>query len=156
MDRALALPSSRRVSLTPDRYRATLVPHLLYQSGGSLPFERFRKSYWLLTEPKTLERYATGAVGRIAHAWGKTFRDKLEKDRFIEHLKGAVGRQLHFITKNGERHLELRDPKVADDEHIIFDARLSLLVADLWPVAEPISPLTPAEEIEIKQLEAVL
>lgn len=156
MDRALALPSSRRVSLTPDRYRATLVPHLLYQSGGSLPFERFRKAYWLLTEPKTLERYATGAVGGIAHAWGKTFRDKLEKDRFIEHLKGAVGRQLHFITKNGERCLELRDPKVADDEHIIFDARLSLLVADLWPVAEPITPLTPAEEIEIKQLEAVL
>ncbi len=156
MDRALELPSGRRVSLTPDRYRATLVPHLLYQSGGSLPFDRFRKAYWLLTEPKTLERYATGAVGGVAHAWGKTFRDKLEKDRFIEHLKGAVGRQLHFITKNGERHLELRDPKVADDEHIIFDARLSLLVADLWPVAEPIAPLTPAEEIEIKQLEAVL
>jgi hypothetical protein len=156
MDRALELPSSRRVSLTPDRYRATLVPHLLYQSGGSLPFERFRKAYWLLTEPKTLERYATGAVGGVAHAWGKTFRDKLEKDRFIEHLKGAVGRQLHFITKNGERYLELRDPKVADDEHIVFDARLSLLVADLWPVAEPITPLTPAEEIEIKQLEAVL
>jgi len=156
MDRALELPSSRRVSLTPDRYRASLVPHLLYQSGGSLPFERFRKAYWLLTEPKTLERYATGAVGGVAHAWGKTFRDKLEKDRFIEHLKGAVGRQLHFITKNGERHLELRDPKVADDEHIIFDARLALLVADLWPVAEPITPLTPAEEIEIKQLEAVL
>jgi len=156
MDRALELPSSRRVSLTPDRYRATLVPHLLYQSGGNLPFERFRKAYWLLTEPKTLERYATGAVGSVARAWGKTFRDKLEKDRFIEHLKGAVGRQLHFITKNGERYLELRDPKVADDEHIVFDARLALLVADLWPVAEPITPLTPAEEIEIKQLEAVL
>ena len=48
MDRPLVLPASRRVGLTPDRYRATLVPHLLYQAGGSVPFERFRKAYWLL------------------------------------------------------------------------------------------------------------
>ena len=147
---------SRRIGLTPDRYRATVVPHLLYQAGGNISFERFRKAYWLLTEPGTLERYALGAVGDIARGWGRTFRDKLEKNRFIEHLKGAVGRQLHFIHKDGERWLELRDPKVADDEHVIFDARLALLVADLWPVAEPITPLAPAEEITIQELEAVL
>ena len=156
MDRPLVLPTSRRVVLAPDRYRATVVPHLLYQAGGSISFERFRKAYWLLTEPRTLERYASDAVGEIARGWGRTFRDTLEKDRFIEHLKGAVGRQLHFIHKNGERWLELRDPKVADDEHIVFDARLALLVADLWPVTEPIAPLAPAEEITIQELEAVL
>ena len=50
----------------------------------------------------------------------------------------------------------MRDPKVANDEHVIFDARLALLVADLWPVAEPITPLAPAEEITIQELEAVL
>ena len=66
-----------------------------------------------------------------------------------------MGRQLHFVTKDGERWLELRDPKVADDEHVIFDARLALLVADLWPTAEPITPLEPAEEIIIKKMEAV-
>jgi type I restriction-modification system DNA methylase subunit len=156
MDRPLVPPTSRRVVLAPDRYRATLVPHLLYQSGGSLSFERFRKAYWLLTEPKTLERYATGTIGEIARSWGRTFKDKLEKGRFIEHLKGAVGRQLHFTTKNGERWLELRDPKVADDEHIVFDARLALLVADLWPVDDPIAPLTLVDEIAVQELEAVL
>jgi len=156
MDRELVLPTSRRVVLTPDRYRAAVVPHLLYQSGGSVSFDRFRKAYWLLTEPKMLERYATNAVGEIARKWSRSFSDTLQKDMFIEHLKGAVGRQLHFIHKDGERWLELRDPKVADDEHVIFDARLALLVADIWPVAEPIAPLAPAEEIAIKQLEAVL
>ena len=132
------------------------MPHLLYQAGGSVSFDRFRKAYWLLTEPKTLERYASGTVGEIARGWARTFRDKLEKDRFIEHLKGAVGRQLHFIHKGNERWLELRDANVADDEHVIFDARLALLVADLWPVAEPITPLAPAEEVTIQELEAVL
>ncbi|HWQ92356.1 MAG TPA: N-6 DNA methylase [Clostridia bacterium] len=156
LDLPLVLPTSRRIGLTPDRYRATVLPHLLYQAGGSVPFERFRKAYWLLTEPKTLERYASGTVGEIARGWARTFRDKLEKDRFIEHLKGAVGRQLHFIHKGNERWLELRDAKVADDEHVIFDARLALLVADLWPVAEPITQLAPAEEITIQELEAVL
>jgi methylase of polypeptide subunit release factors len=156
MDRPLVLPSSRRVVLTPDRYRAALVPHLLFQAGGSVSFERLRKAYWLLTEPQTLERYATGAVGETARGWKRAFGDTLQKDMFIEHLKGAVGRQLHFIRKDGERWLDLRDPKVADDEHIIFDARLALLVADLWPVAEPIAPLAPAEETAIQQLEVVL
>jgi len=94
--------------------------------------------------------------GHTFRGWRRTFRDTLEKDRFIEHLKGAVGRQLHFIHKSGGRWLELRDPKVADDEHVIFDARLALLVADLWPVSEPITPLAPAEEITIQELEAVL
>jgi hypothetical protein len=67
-----------------------------------------------------------------------------------------VGRQLHFVRKGNERWLELRDANVADDEHVIFDARLALLVADLWPLTEPITPLAPADEIEIQQLEAVL
>lgn len=156
MDRPLVLPTSRRVVLTPDRYRSTVVPHLLYQAGGNLSFDRFRKAYWLLTEPKTLERYASGTIGEIARGWARAFRDKLEKDRFIEHLKGAVGRQLHFIKRDGERWLELRDPKVADDEHVIFDARLALLVADIWPVTEPIPPLAPADEITIRELEAIL
>jgi hypothetical protein len=156
MDHPLVLPKSRRVVLAPDRYRATVVPHLLYQAAGSVSFDRFRKAYWLLSEPQTLERYASETVGEIARCWARTFRDKLEKDRFIEHLKGAVGRQLHFISKGGERWLELRDSKVADDEHVIFDARLALLVADLWPVAEPIAPLAPADEIAIQQLEAML
>ena len=65
-------------------------------------------------------------------------------------------RPMGIRQKDGERWLELRDPKVADDEHIIFDARLALLVTDLWPATEPITPLTPTDEIEIKQLEAVL
>jgi hypothetical protein len=156
MDRPLVLPASRRVAIAPDRYRAAVVPHLLYQSGGSLPFERFRKAYWLLSEPKTLARYATGAVGKAASQWSRSFGDTLEKDMFIPHLKEAVGRQLHFISKDGERWLELRDPKIADDEHVIFDARLALFVADIWPVAEPIMPLTSADEIAIQQLEAVL
>jgi hypothetical protein len=156
LDRPLVLPTSRRIGLTPDRYRASVVPHLLYQAGGNVSFDRFRKAYWLLTEPKTLEGYASGTVGEIARGWARTFRDKLEKDRFIEHLKGAVGRQLHFIHEDNERWLELRDSNVADDEHVIFDARLALLVADLWPVTEPITPLAPAEEITIQELEAVL
>jgi hypothetical protein len=155
MDQALVLPASRRVGIAPDRYRATVVPHMLYQAGGRIPFDRFRKAYWLLTEPKMMERYASTTVGEIARSWAKTFRDKLEKDRFIEHLKGAVGRQLHFIRNEGERWLELRDRNVANDEHVIFDARLALLVADLWPVDEPITPLVQADEIIIQELETV-
>jgi hypothetical protein len=68
---------------------------LLYQAGGGVSFDRFRKAYWLLTEPKTLERYASGAIGDIARGWARTFRDKLEKDRFIEHLKGAEAEVAH-------------------------------------------------------------
>lgn len=156
MDRPLELPTSRRVGISPERYRATLIPHLLYQAGGKLPFERFRKAYWLLTEPETLKRYASGAVGTVAGEWARNFKDTLLKEQFIEHLKGAVGRQLHFIRKNGERWLELRESKVADDEHVVFDARLALLAADLWPVNESIAPLDPAEEITLQQLETVL
>ncbi|MEI7936152.1 MAG: hypothetical protein WCK27_05630 [Verrucomicrobiota bacterium] len=156
MDRSLALSTSRRVILTPDRYRAAVVPHLLYQAGGRISFDRFRKAYWLLTEPKILERYASNTVGEIARKWSRTFGETLQKDMFIPHLQGAVGRQLHFVQKNGERWLELRDPKVADDEHVIFDARLAILVADIWPLTEPITPLAPAEEITIQELEAVL
>jgi hypothetical protein len=156
MDRPLVLPTSRRVVLTPDRYRAAVVPHLLYQAGGKILFDRFRKAYWLLTEPATLQRYTSSAIGDTARGWARNFGDTLQKDRFIDHLKGAVGRQLHFVSREGERWLELRDPKVADDEHVIFDARLALLVADLWPLAEPITPLAPAEEITIQELEAVL
>jgi hypothetical protein len=156
MDRPLVLPKGRRIGLSPERYRAALVPHLLYQAGGSVSFERFRKAYWLLTEPMTLQRYAFGPVGEIAREWARNFSDKLERDRFIEHLKGAVGRQLHFIRRGNERWLELRDPKIADDEYVIFDARIALLVADLWPITEPIPPLAPAEESAVQELEAVL
>lgn len=156
MDRPLVLPASHRGSLTPDRYRALVVPHLLYQSGGRVSFERFRRAYWLLTEPKTMQRYATETVGAVAKAWAKVFREQLDKDMFIPHLKGAVLSDLHFIRISGERWLELRRTEhIADDEHAIFDARLALLVADLWPTGEPITPLSSNEETAIRELELV-
>jgi len=155
MDRPLVVPTSRRVALVPDRYRATVVPHLLYQAGGQIPFERFRRAYWLLTEPKLLQRFARGEIGVIAQQWGRSFCDTLRKEDFIEHLKGAVKRQLHFIRVNGERYLELIELNVADDPYVIFDARLSLLAADLWPADELISPLTQTEEQTVKDLELV-
>jgi hypothetical protein len=156
MDRPFVPPKSARVALTPDRYRATVVPQLLYQAGGRLSFDRFRRAYWLLSEPTTLQRYARGAVGAAAKEWGRTFGDTLQKDQFIPHLKGAVGRHLHFIRVNGERWLEIRDVSVAaDDEHAVADARLALLVADLWPASEPSPALSPAEEVAVRELELV-
>lgn len=156
MDRPLVMPTTPRGQTTPDRYRSIVVPHLLYQAGGRVSFDRFRKAFWLLTEPKTLQRYAQDAVGPIAAAWGQSFRDTLEKDKFIPHLKGAVLRQLHFIRVEGERWLELRDTTgIADDEHAVFDARLALHVADLWPTTEPIPALTAMEEAAIRECELV-
>ncbi|HEX2854106.1 MAG TPA: N-6 DNA methylase, partial [Opitutaceae bacterium] len=76
MDRPLILPSTLRGIVLPDRYRATVVPHLLYQAGGSISFERFRRAYWLLTEPKTLQRYANNSVGTVAKEWAKVFREQ--------------------------------------------------------------------------------
>jgi hypothetical protein len=155
MDRPLVMPSVQRVALDSSRYRSALVPHLLYQAGGRVSFDRFRRAYWLLTEPKLLQRFTRAELGAIAQQWGQSFCDKLKKDEFLPHLKGAVIRQLHFIRVDGERWLELRDTSVVDDPHIIFDARISLLAADLWPNNEPIAPLTQAEEQILKELELV-
>ena len=156
MDRPLVLPSSPRGALTADRYRSLVVPHLLYQAGGKVSFDRFRRAYWLLTEPATLQRFATNALGATAKGWAKAFRDNLAKDMFIPHLKAAVSRDLHFIRVDGERWLELRrTDHVADDEHATFDARLALLVADLWPASEPIPPLSSQDETTIRELELV-
>lgn len=155
MDRPLAIPAIPRVALDATRYRAALVPHLLYQSGGKLPFERFRRAYWLLTEPKQLQRFARSELGSIAQQWGRTFCDTLKKEEFLPHLKGAVISQLHFIKIDGERGLELRDMNVTDDAHVICDARIALLAADLWPTDEPIAPLTQTEEKTLKELELV-
>ena len=70
-------------------------------------------------------------------------------------MKGAVEHQLHFVRVKGERWLELRDLNVTDDVHVIFDSRMALLVADLWPGDEPIAPFSPAEETIIEELEAI-
>ena len=103
-----------------------------------------------------MQRYATETVGAVAKAWAKVFREQLDKDMFIPHLKGAVLSDLHFIRISGERWLELRRTEhIADDEHAIFDARLALLVADLWPTGEPITPLSSNEETAIRELELV-
>ena len=156
MDRPLVLPTAARGTLTADRYRSLVVPHLLYQAGGRVSFERFRRAYWLLTEPATLQRYAINTLGATAKGWVNTFRDKLAKDMFIPHLKAAVSRDIHFIRVDGERWLELRrTDHVADDEHAIFDARLALLVADLWPASEPIAPLSSQDETSIREMELV-
>jgi hypothetical protein len=156
MDRPLVLPLAPRGTLTADRYRSLVVPHLLYQAGGKVSFDRFRRAYWLLTEPATLQRYTANTLGDTARGWVKTFRDKLAKDMFIPHLKAAVSRDLHFIRVDGERWLELRrTDHVADDEHAIFDARLALLVADLWPASEPIAPLSSQEETALREMELV-
>ncbi len=156
LDQALVLPKTARGKLIPDRYRALLVPHLLYQAGGRLSFDRLRRAYWLLTEPSMLQRYATSAVDEAAKAWGKVFKDKLEKDKFIPHLRGAVLHDIHFIKVDGERWLELRRTEnVVDDEHAVFDARLALLVADLWPASEPIVGFTQEEDAVIRELELV-
>lgn len=155
MDRPLVLPSLPRVALEPARYRSELVPHLLYQAGGKVAFERFRRAYWLITEPKLLQRFARGEIGDVAQQWGRTYCDKLQKEEFLAHLKSAVKHQLHFIRVEGERWLELRQFSVADDPHVVFDAQIALLSADLWPADEPIKPLTPSEEEALKELELV-
>jgi hypothetical protein len=155
MDRPLTLPSTARVALDSSVYRSALVPQLLYQAGGRLPFERFRRAYWLLTEPALLQRFAQGEIDPIARRWGTFFNDTLKKEDFIDHLRGAVQHQLHFIRVDGERYLELRDLNVSTDPHVIFDAQLALTAADLWPTDEPIEPLTTADEEAVKQLELV-
>jgi len=157
MDRPLVYPTLPRGRISPALYRASVVPHLMHQAGGELSFARFRRAYWLLTEPQTLLRFAKGEVGREATKWSRDYHDHLEKDQFIPHLRGAIRHDLRFITVDGERRLQLRPTDhLSGDDHAIFDARLALWVAELWPSDEPISPLTSAEEAVIKELELVM
>jgi hypothetical protein len=155
-DRALVVPTMLRSTISPDLYRSSIVPQLLYESGGRITFEQFRRAYWLLTEPSTLLRYARDEVGTAAQIWFQNFHDKLEKEAFIPHLKAAVKGHLHFVQMDGQRWLELRDASIiSTDEHIIFDARLALQVADLWPEDEPITPLSTGDEQAIREMELV-
>jgi hypothetical protein len=157
MDLPLVSPVSPRAAISADLYRASVVPQLLYQAGGRLSFDHFRRAYWLLAEPQTLQRYARGEICQEAIKWGKAFKDRLAKDMFILHLRSAIRYDIQFITLYGERWLQLRrTDHITDDEHVIFDARLALVVADLWPVEEPISPLTPEQESAIKELELLM
>lgn len=156
MDRPLVLPVLPRGRIAPATYRAAVVPHLLYQAGGQVSFDRFRRAYWLLTEPRTLLRYAKGEIGREATKWARDYHDHLKKDQFIPHLRGAVRYDLQFITVQEERCLRLRrTDHLSQDEHAIFDARLALLVAELWPSDEPLPPLTQSEEAAVHEFELV-
>lgn len=156
MDRPLVYPTLVRGRISPALYRASVVPHLLYQAGGELSFDRFRRAYWLLTEPQTLLRYAKGEIGREATKWSRDYHDHLEKDQFIPHLRGAVRHDLRFITVDGERRLQLRSTDhISVDDHAIFDARLALCIAELWPSDEPFAPLTHDDEAVIQELELV-
>jgi len=156
MDQPLVAPSSQRLPMPPDVYRSAIVPHLLHQAGGRINFDRFRRAYWLLSEPKTLAKYGKESLGSVITAWKKSAPPPLDQTKFIPHLRGAVRDDLQFVTGTDERHLQLRrtDHLVRDD-HIIFDARLALLVADLWPSSEPIAPLTAEEEKVVRELELI-
>lgn len=156
MDRPLTMPMTQRTRISADVYRASVVPQLIYQAGGRVNFERFRRAYWLLSEPLTLHRYARSSLGDIIEKWKRTDPPALEKQKFIPHLRGAVRYDLQFVTVGDERYLELRRINhLVQDEHTIFDARLALLVAELWPASEPIAPLTPQEEKAIRELQLV-
>jgi hypothetical protein len=157
MDRPLVLSKLPRGTISADLYRASVVPHLIYQAGGRLSFERLRRAYWLLTEPKRLQRFAKGEIGNEAEKWGKAFCERLDKDMLIPHLRAAIRHDIQFVTVDGERSLQLRrTDHLSDDEHVIFDARLALLVAEFWPSEEPIPPLTQSEEAAIKELEIAM
>jgi hypothetical protein len=155
MDRPIVLPSGTRVALEPARYRSAIVPQLLFEAGGKLDFEKFRKAYWLLTEPAKLERFAKNEIGAVVEEWKSGFCDKLDKAQFFPHLRDGVKRQLEFIRVDNNPALKLRNAGVSTDSHVIFDARLALLASDLWPSNEPIEPLTPAEQVIVCELEAV-
>jgi hypothetical protein len=150
----LIAPLVPRGKLASDVYRASVVPHLIFQAGGRLPFEQFRRAFWLLTEPTTLSRFARGEIGDSARVWSRSFKDKLEKADFIPHLRNAIRGNINITRVDDERWIELRDASVlSDDEHAVFDARLALLVADLWPATEPIEPMSEADELAVHAME---
>ncbi|WP_221028904.1 Eco57I restriction-modification methylase domain-containing protein [Actomonas aquatica] len=154
MDRPVVFPDLPRGAISASMYRAAVVPHLVQQAGGRLRFERFRRAFWLLSEPEIMLRFAKGEVGEEVSKRNRSHHECLSKDMLIPHLRGSIRDDMNFVSIEGERWLELvRSDHLSSDEHIIFDARIALIVADLWPEAAPISPLTPEEEATIRELE---
>lgn len=103
MDQPLVAPSSQRLPVPPDVYRSAIVPHLLHQAGGRINFDRFRRAYWLLSEPKTLAKYGKESLGSVVTAWKKSSPPPLDQTKFIPHLRGAVRDDLQFVTVADER-----------------------------------------------------
>lgn len=157
MDQAFTLRNPPRTAFADaNEYRAALVPELLRQLGPAGAFDRFHKAYWLLTQPAQLTRFSKGRIQGAIERWEKEFPGLLRGQDFLPELKGQVTLQrvrLFRDVKN-TRMIELLATDAPRFEDVVEDARLAIVVADMWPAAEEQAPAFSAtEELQLGKWE---
>lgn len=157
MDQAFFLQNSPRTTFADaDEYRAALVPELLRQLGRVAAFDRFHKAYWLLTRPDELARVAQKHIQGPVTLWRNSYPGVLQGQDFLPELKGQVTLQRVRIYRGKEnvRMIELLANDVPIFADVEQDARLAILVADMWPSTEEQAPaLTAADELQLTKWE---
>lgn len=157
MDQPFVLRNPSRTTFAGgDEYRAALVPELLRQLSNVASFDRFHKAYWLLTRPDELVRVAAKHVQGPVGDWRKKFPGLLRGEDFLPELKGQVTLQRVRLYRGKEdvRTIELLATDVPRFDDVEEDARLAILVADMWPSTEEQVPtFTAPEELQLAKWE---
>lgn len=158
MDQAFSLRNPPRTTFADaDEYRAALIPELLRQLGAVAAFDRFHKTYWLLTQPAQLARFAKGRIQGAVEKWEKGFPGYLRGQDFLKELEGQVTLQRVRLYRDerNERMIKLLAADVPRFDDVEEDARLAILVADMWPTTEEQAPVfSAAEELQLVEWEA--
>jgi len=133
-DKAFEIVASKRVAIEPQRYLSTIVEALLTEAGSEMDFEEFRRAYWLLTEPKELERLGKEQLSEIPADWWATRQDELSKQDFLASLNGAIMiSQIRLYRENGIRMIQWTgEDQENPHPQVIDDARAALLLSELW------------------------
>ncbi len=149
LDQPFAISAPSRTAFADaDEYRAALVPELLRQLGVAAAFDRFHKAYWLLTRPDDLARVASKHIQGPIRSWRKSYPALLQGQDFLSELKGQVTMQRVriFRGKDNVRRIDLLAANVPSFADVVEDARLAILVTDLWPSTEEQVPALPATD----------
>ena len=152
-DAAFELLAPKRQAIS--EYRVRVWPELLRQVGGDLEFETFRKAYWLLSEPEEFERQARLAFSELPSDWWRSRAEQLEKEDFLETLKGSVRLgEIRLWKEDGVRFVRwtgTHDPETCPEA--VDDARVALQIAGQWQ-EEGEDPLLASWEEELEALES--
>ncbi len=158
-DRPLELVARTRSRMhNQNAYRSAVFYELINQASGSLPFEDFRKAYWLLIDQTLLERLGKAEYGETIALWADSRQDTLLDEDFMPSLRGSITQtqdtQLYRADDDELMIRWVKAPLAQQNLAIIDDARLALTIAEVWK--EEIEPLPDAwqhQKIQLRELE---
>jgi hypothetical protein len=125
------LPTGFRLPVSqPLLYTTNLVLTLLSESGGSLAWPRLLDAFVLATNPKLMQRLASGDLAAPAKAWATRWNETVPDGLLLPSLNQLGAKNLTITEGNEGPVFHLLDgPRPAATEDVYFDAWLALRVA---------------------------